>query len=198
MILKNKLSDDEIRRVAELHHTLLSDGFLASFGKDFLYVVYKQIYLAVDATIIVYISNSEVVGFIAGGIGLKNIYMQLLKHPVQLCSCIIPKLLKMSFMVKLYASLTRKIRKNNTKSEIMDAELYSICVTKEYQGSFVAEALYDGLCEFFKHSNKDAFMIVVGSKLSRAQSFYIKQGATPIGSLEQGFGKQSIIFKQSV
>ena len=77
-----------------------------------------------------------------------------------------------------------------------EAELYAICVTKKHQGSAVAETLYVSLCDFFKENNLDAFMIVVGSELSQAQHFYKKQGAEPVGTLEQGSGKRSIVFKQ--
>lgn len=196
MNLKKNLSDDEIRQVVELHYTLLADGFLASFGKDFLYLVYQQINSSGGSTIIVSCINSEVVGFIAGGKGLKNVYLKLFKHPVQICKLILPQILRKSTIIKLFLLLTRKIGKNTTTINMVEAELYSICVAKEYQGSDVAEVLYDRLCDFFRQSNEDAFMIVVGSGLSRAQSFYTKQGAKPIGNIEQGYGKKSIVFKQ--
>ena len=66
MSLKKNLSDDEVWQIAELHYNLLPDSFLASFGKDFLYLIYQKIKLSVGSTIIVYCINSEVVGFIAG------------------------------------------------------------------------------------------------------------------------------------
>lgn len=195
MILK-KISDIEIRQIAKLHYDLLGDGFLASFGEDFLYLVYQKINSTVGSTIIVYCAESRVVGFVAGGNGLKNIYLQLLKHPVQISKCVMPKLLQMSTAVKLYSLFTRKMGKNIIANKKINSELYSICVTKEYQGSGIAESLYAELCKFFKNSDKDAFVIVVGSELSRSQSFYRKQGAEPISRLEQGCGKHSVVFKQ--
>ena len=196
MSLKKNLSDDEVRQIAELHYNLLPDGFLASFGKDFLYLIYQKIKLSVGSTIIVYCINSEVVGFIAGGKGLKNVYLQLLKDPFRLCKSVLPQLLRKSTLIKLISLLTRKNGQNNTAFKMTEAELYSICVTKKYQGSPVAQTLYDGLSDFFKENNLDAFMIVVGSELSHAQRFYKKQGAEPVGILEQGSGKRSFVFKQ--
>lgn len=196
MSLKKNLSDDEVRQIAELHYNLLPDSFLASFGRDFLYLIYQKIELSVGSTIIVYCINSEVVGFIAGGKGLKNVYLQLLKNPLQLCKFVLPQLLRKSTVIKLLLLLIRKNGSNNTAFKMTDAELYSICVTKKHQGSAVAEALYVSLCDFFKENNLDSFMIVVGSDLSQAQRFYIKQGAVPVGILKQGSGKQSIVFKQ--
>ena len=196
MSLKMNLSDDEVRQIAELHCNLLPDGFLASFGKEFLYLVYQKINSSVGSTIIVYCINSEVVGFIAGGEGLKNVYLQLLKDPLRLCKYVLPQLLRKSTVIKLLSMLTRKNKQTNTAFKMTDAELYSICVMKNYQGSAVAQTLYEGLCDFFKENNLDAFMIVVGSELSQAQHFYKKQGAEPVGTLEQGSGKRSIVFKQ--
>lgn len=196
MSLKKNLSDDDVRQIADLHYNLLPDGFLASFGRDFLYLVYQKIKLSVGSTIIVYCVNSEVVGFIAGGDGLKNVYLQLVKDPLRLCKSVLPQLLRKSTVIKLLSLLTRKNGQNNTAFKLTDAELYSICVTKKYQGSAVAQTLYDGLRDFFKENNLDAFMIVVGSELSQAQRFYTKQGAEPVGILEQGSGKRSIVFRQ--
>lgn len=196
MSLKKNLSDDEVWQIAELHYNLLPDGFLASFGRDFLYLIYQKINSSVGSTIIVYCMNSEVVGFIAGGKGLKNVYLQLFKNPLRLCKFILPQLLRKSTVIKLLSLLTRKNGQNNNAFKMTEAELYAICVTKEHQGSAVAETLYVGLCDFFKEKNLDAFIIVVGSELSQAQRFYIKQGAEPVGILKQGSGKQSIVFKQ--
>lgn len=196
MSLKKNLSDDEVWQIAELHYNLLPDGFLASFGKDFLYLVYQKIRLSIGSTIIVYCIDSEVVGFIAGGKGLKNVYLQLLKDPLRLCKSVLPQLLRKSTSIKLLSLLTRKNGQNNSTFKMIEAELYSICVMKKYQGSEVAQTLYDSLREFFKENNLDAFMIVVGSELSQAQRFYKKQGAKPVGTLEQGSGKRSIVFKQ--
>lgn len=196
MSLKKNLSDDEVRQIAELHYNLLPDGFLASFGIDFLYLIYQNIKLSAGSTIIVYCINSEVVGFIAGGKGLKNVYLQLLKDPLRLCKSVLPQLLRKSTLIQLLSLLTRKNRQNNTAFRMIEAELYSICVTKKYQGSAVAQTLYEGLRDFFKENNLDAFIIVVGSELSQAQHFYKKQGAEPVGTLEQGSGKRSIVFKQ--
>jgi len=196
MSLKKNLSDNEVRQIAELHYKLLPDGFLASFGIDFLYLIYQRIKLSVGSTIIVYCINSEVVGFIAGGNGLKNVYLQLLRDPLQICKSVLPQLFRKSTLIKLLSLLTRKSGQNNTAFKMTEAELYSICVMKKYQGSAVAQTLYDGLRDFFKENNLDAFIIVVGSELSQAQRFYKKQGAEPVGTLEQGSGKQSIVFKQ--
>ena len=196
MSLKKNLSDDEVWQIAELHYNLLPDSFLASFGIDFLYLIYQRIKLSVGSTIIVYCINSEVVGFIAGGNGLKNVYLQLLRDPLQICKSVLPQLFRKSTLIKLLSLLTRKSGQNNTAFKMTEAELYSICVMKKYQGSAVAQTLYDGLRDFFKENNLDAFIIVVGSELSQAQRFYKKQGAEPVGTLEQGSGKQSIVFKQ--
>ena len=131
MSLKKNLSDDDIWQISNLHYELLSDGFLASFGRDFLYLVYQKIKLSAGSTIIVYSVNSEVVGFIAGGDRLRNVYWQLLKDPLSLCKFLLPQLLRKSCIIKLLSLLTRKNMQDKTAFNLADAELYSICVSKK-------------------------------------------------------------------
>ena len=69
--------------------------------------------------------------------------------------------------------------------KLLNAELYAICVLEPYQGSHSADHLYEGLCCYFKKLEIDAFMIVVGANLQRAQRFYTKRGAIPIGVLNR-------------
>ena len=198
MKLKSNLSDNDIWQMADLHFVLLHNGFLASLGRDFLYLVYQQINLSNRSTIIVALHNSKVIGFISGGTGLKDIYFRLLKKPLRLARAVLPSLLRKSTVAKLFSLLTRNIGKNAAKINKFDAELYSICVLEQYHGSNVANDLYKELCDYFTSLKIDAFMIVVGAELKRAQRFYKKQGAFPTGSLEQGYGKRSIIFKHII
>ena len=198
MNLKSQLSEEEIRQVAELHFTLLNDGFLASFGKDFLYLLYQELNLSCGSTIIVSYENSRIIGFISGGTGLKNVYIRLLKNPLRLLMAILPQLLKKHTLLKLFSLLNRKRLRSKGGLKTLDAELYSICVMEQYQGSTVAKQLYKQLCNYFAKMDIDEFMIVVGDKLFRAKKFYIKQGAVPIGLLKQGHGKKSVIFKHKM
>lgn len=79
---KGDLPDNRSRQISELHYYLLHEGFLSSFGKDFLHLIYQQINASRGSSIIAACRNSEVVGFIAGGIGYLVVHFQLVAATV--------------------------------------------------------------------------------------------------------------------
>lgn len=191
-----KISEGELYQVSDMHFNLLGDGFLASLGRDFLYLLYKEIYVSDSATLIVVREGNLVLGFISGGIGLKHIYVRLVKSPVKLIHTIVPRLVNRRMLAQLISVLLRNKRVRYNGKPQTSAELYSICVPREYQGTGLADELYLKLSQYFADNNIDEFLIFVGEKLARAQSFYIRKGAVRVGSLEQGAGKMSVIFSQ--
>jgi ribosomal protein S18 acetylase RimI-like enzyme len=198
MIYKNELSKEDLQKVAELHYDLLGDGFLASFGVEFLYLLYREIYGNKKSTLIICRNGSQVSGFVAGGLSVKQIYFGLLKDPFNLVKVIVPKLIRQNTFKQLLAVLFRDKMVSDYNFNQSHAELYSICVAKEYHGTGIATELYTNLSEYFSSVNIDEFLIVVGEKLKRAQEFYQKQGAARIGNLSQGSGKSSILFMQRI
>ena len=193
-----KISEDELYQVASMHFSLLSDGFLASLGHDFLYLIYKEIYASDNATLIVTREGNLVSGYIAGGTGLKHIYLRLIKSPFKLIRTLLPKLWSMRIFVHLISVIFRNQRVNYNGKPQTSAELYSICVARKYHGTGVADELYLKLSQYFKNNDVDEFLIFVGENLDRAQSFYIKRGADKVGSVAQGAGKMSVIFSQKI
>lgn len=191
-----KISETELYQVSAMHFSLLRDGFLASFGADFLYLLYKEIYASDSATLIIVREGNFVSGFISGGTGLKHIYLRLLKSPVKLIRAIVPKLINRGTFVLLIGLIFRNKRVKYSSKKKTSAELYSICVAREYQGTGLAAELYMKLSKYFEDNNVDEFLIFVGDNLDRAQGFYIKSGAVKVGSLAQGAGKTSVIFSQ--
>lgn len=195
MSFKTTLTEEDIRQIARLHFNSLNNGLLASFGENFLYLLYQQIYAAEGSVIIASHNNSVVTGFIAGGISIKNIYINLLKHPLKLMIAVFPKLLVYETLTRVFSMLSRR---KNSKHIISDAELYSVCVLEECKGLGLGTKLYEELCIYFRKNGVDNFVIVVGTKLKRAQHFYKKKGASLIGVIDQGRGKSSHIYRQEL
>ena len=117
-------------------------------------------------------NNSVVTGFIVGGISIKNIYINLLKHPLKLMIAVLPKLLVYETLTRVFSMLSRR---KNSMHIISDAELYSVCVLEECKGLGLGTKLYEELCIYFRKNGVDNFVIVVGTKLKRAQHFSIKR-----------------------
>ena len=195
MNFKTTLTDEDIRQIASLHFNSLNNGLLASFGENFLYLLYQQIYAAEGSVIIASYNNSVVDGFIAGGTSIKNIYIKLLRHPLKLMIAIFPKLLVYETLPRIFSML---LRRKNSMHIIFNAELYSVCVLEECKGLGLGTNLYKELCTHFRKNGVDNFVIVVGAKLQSAQHFYQKQGASLIGVIDQGRGKSSHIYRQEL
>ena len=193
-----KISEDELYQVASMHFSLLKDGFLASLGHNFLYLIYKEIYASDSATLIVIREGNLVSGFISGGTGLKHIYMRLLKSPFKLVQTLLPNLWSRHIFLQVISVIFRNKRVNFDNKPQTSAELYSICVAEKYHGTGIADELYLKLSQYFKNNDVDEFLIFVGEKLDRAQRFYIKRGAAKVGSVAQGAGKMSVIFSQKI
>ena len=193
-----KISEDELYQIASMHLNLLSDGFLASLGHDFLYLLYKEIYRSDSATLIVAREGNLVSGFIAGGVGLKHIYLRLLKRPIKLTYTIVPKLLNRRIFAQFISVSLRNKRVNYDRTLQTSAELYSICVARKYHGAGISDELYLQLSKYFTDNDVKEFLIFVGEKLDRAHSFYLKKGASKVGSVSQGAGKMSLIFAQKI
>ena len=191
-----KLGQEDLKQVSDLHFDLLGAGFLATFGSDFLYLLYKEIYESKSAVLILAKKGNRVIGFIAGGLGLRHIYLGLLRSPLKLIVTLAPKLINRWIFIQLGSLILRSKKVTYTINQQTTAELYSICVAKDYQGTGTADELYMQLSQHFADNNIDEFLIFVGEKLARAQSFYIKKGAFRVGKLDQGAGKLSLILCQ--
>ena len=194
--MTNKLSQNDLIQIADLHYSSLDNGFLALLGKKFLILIYSHIYKSKNSVIYIYRLDGKIIGFITGGLGLKEVYLSLMKNPIKLLYVLSWNLFKLDNVVKILLLIMRKHNVQSNEFKSIDAELYSIVVHKDYWGKGVAKILYKKLSNYFLHEGLVAFIIVVGNKLERAKNFYLQQGAHPIGILTQGRGKNSIIFKQ--
>ncbi|MDC1209228.1 hypothetical protein N8005_07845, partial [Litorivicinus sp.] len=54
-------------------------GFLTSLGEPFLALLYQAIDRDSHSTLIVELQNDRIIGFIAGGTGMKSVIKELLK-----------------------------------------------------------------------------------------------------------------------
>jgi ribosomal protein S18 acetylase RimI-like enzyme len=196
--MKHKLNESDFKQIALLHYASLGNGFLALLGCEFLYMLYKQIYHSKKSFIIVKRKNNKIIGFVAGGSGLRDVYVGLLKNPFKLFFVILPMLRKPSVFVKILFIVFRNSNINSCRIKLIDAELYSIVVQKDYRGSSIGKDLYKGICKYFYNCGVSDFCIVVGDNLIQAKKFYFTQGAIAIGSIKQGGDKTSTVFKQTI
>lgn len=181
-----------LRQVASLHAEGLKGGFLSSLGTEFLTLLYQAIDENENSILIVEMDGDRVSGFVAGGSGMKPIYMRMLSHFPQLLVALAPQLLSFA---KIRGILEIMLQSKGANSESQNTrlpghELLSIVVAPGYRGKGISEQLYQRLCAYFTERHIASFRILVGKELDTAHRFYLRMGAK--AEYETSFHKDTV------
>ena len=170
-----------LRAVARLHANCISQGFLSSLGSRFLTVLYRAIDRSDAAVLIVETNDSGVIGFVAGGSGMGQIYRRMLRDFPALIAALAPVLVQPS-KVKGIIEILRHGGRDRDET-LPPHELFSIAVAPAARGKGTADRLYRELCHYFRQQGAGAFRIVVGDSLAPAHRFYKRMGARPVSTI---------------
>lgn len=182
------------RQVAQLHIESIDQGFLSTLGEGFLALMYQSIDECTDSVLLVEKDGSgRVTGFVTGGIGMRPIYRQMLRHWPRLIRSLAPALINPG-KVKRILEILRRGRGENAPTDLPDHELLSIAVSPAARRGGVAQRLYTGLFEAFAAMGATSFQIVVGENLGPAHAFYQRMGAVPAAEISVHDGAKSIVY----
>jgi hypothetical protein len=163
--------------IARLHIKNIEQGFLSSLGENFLALLYQSIDQSSKSILIVTKKNNRVIGFVAGTLDIKDVYIQLLKTPTKLLASLIPQLTSFKKITSIF-SLIFYAEKNQ---KLPMEELLSIAIHKDFRGQAYATNLFNKLVAYFTNNNVKDFKILVGESLHNAHRFYNKMGAINSG-----------------
>ena len=169
-------SDRCYKAVARIHMKSINLGFLTSLGEDFLVLLYRAIDRDPLSVLIIERKNNQVVGFVAGGTGMRSIFKELLKDWVQLTRVLLPSVFRSSVLRKIF-DLVWLAGRSKPIVNVPKAELLSIAVDPDSRSEGVGIKLYRSLETYFLAEGHEAFCIVVGDALEQAHKFYLKAGA---------------------
>jgi len=184
---------DRYRHVAMLHAANIERGFLATLGLPFLALMYQAIDEVPEAVLITEEQDDRVLGFVSGGLGMRPIYRQLLRHPLRLATSLAPSLLRPA-RLKRILDIVAYGRKTDGEASLPHAELLSIAVDPAARGTGVSERLYARLVREFALRGVGAFRITVGDSLARAHAYYRRMGALAVGREEVHAGEGSVVY----
>lgn len=185
------------RQVAQLHIANIDRGFLSTLGIGFLSLLYQALDEGEDSMLLTIERDGRVVGFAAGGTGMRPVYRRMLRRAPRLALALLPVLLSPKRAWRIIEIL-RYSRSSEQSSAWPRAELLSIALDPAYRGQHLAEVLYQRLAELFKRRGVAEFKIVVGSPLGPAHKFYQRMGAVPIAKTEVHQGESSIVYSQQL
>ena len=191
------LERSDYAELARIHSSCIDLGFLSSLGLGFLSLLYEAIDADDNSHLILEKKEGSVIGFVAGGRGMKSIYRKLLIRLPRLLVALFPAMLNPRKVSKII-ELLFFAKKQNPVSSSPEAELFSIAVIQSARGSGLAQKLYNALGERFFQDGESAFCIVVGENLNQAHRFYQKMGAVPFAQVSVHKGQSSTLYRQDL
>ena len=108
------------REIARLHIECIEDGFLPTLGEAFLALLYEAIDVDPNNALIVESKNGKVIGFVAGGSGMRSIYYQMLKRWPRLFHSLVFSLLNPCKLKKIFEVIFNNSKKCTQISESKD------------------------------------------------------------------------------
>ncbi len=185
-------------RIAEIHIGCIEKGFLSSLGASFLALLYQAIDESDNSTLILAEEEGRIIGFVAGTLGIKQVYRTMTEYWGRLFFALAPSLFSARKLRRILEVLLYSKDPGIPGQDVPSAELLSISVVKEYRGKQHADRLYQEVIKFFKSRATSRFKITAGESLTAAHSFYRRMGAKAIGKIEVHKGENSILFVQEV
>jgi len=192
-----RLKTSDYIEVARIHSTCIDLGFLSSLGLSFLALLYEAIDADEKSILILEKKNNQVVGFVAGGRGMKSIYRKMLLRFPRVFISLFPSMLNPKKVAKIVELLFFGTKQKSLPS-CPQAELLSIAVIDSARGGGLAQKLYKSLGQKFFQEGESAFCMVVGETLTPAHFFYQKMGATPLAQLSVHKGQSSTLYRQDL
>ena len=158
-------------KIAMIHKTEISGGFLSSLSLAFLKSFYLALIESPSGFCIVAKEDSEIVGFVSGTTHLNAFYAYFLsRYFLQSFFILLPK---------LFSSLKRIIetlRYPKKEDSLPKAELLTIAMVSTFQGKGIGGLMPQPFISEMKKRNITVFKVVVGESLPNAIAFYEKNG----------------------
>jgi len=186
--------EEDATQIANLHYNYISWGFLSTLGADLLKCLYKSLILFPRGVVLVAINDGNIAGFVSAVLALKEYYLYFSKKCLlKIMTIIAFKLLNLSNLRKILENLFYPSKRSEIKN-LPKAELLTIVVAKDYQGTNAATSLFQHLREWFKNKGVKEFTTTVGERNLRSAKFFKKMGCELVGTIEIHKGDVSKIF----
>jgi len=165
---------NECCRVAKIHCQEIKWGFLSQLGERFLCYFYEAVIDSSNAFLIIAQKDDSIIGFISGCSNLNKLYQEFVrKYSFKAFPVLLRRIFNSIIIKKIFEII--KYSKQREKN-LPEAELLTIAVSKNFQGSGIAQKLLEKFISEMKRRGIWQFKVIVGEKLSRAVRFYEKSG----------------------
>ena len=163
-----------LRQAADLHYEDLSyRSFITSFGRNFLYQLYKGILLCRLGFFVFANSDSRVKGFVLGCTDSTKLMSVIFRRFWIFAKSIIPVILKNPALItKLFETIFYS-RKEGVK---IKAELLVIAVEAKSRSKSIGSILVEKLNNEFKKQGILEYKVTAHKEMNKSNNFYLKNG----------------------
>ncbi len=177
------MTDQQADAVAALHIHAIERGFLSKLGPKLLADLYRTVERSGMGLVFVALDeNGREVGFVSGSTAPRRMYRWVFLRRGWLYALWLSRhFLRWSMLTGLVRSALIPSRMGG---DYPVPELLSMGVREEVRGSPVARDLLAALLAEFRARNCPQIKLIVGTKLARAQAFYLKNGFRQVGIMD--------------
>ncbi len=168
----------DARRVAELHATRITTGFLTRLGPRFLQLLYRRAATSPHAFVLVAEERELVAGFVAGASHLGRFYRSfLLRDGLAAAVVTAPRL------ARSLGKVVETLRYPATTSELPVAEILATAVDGSFTGNGVGRGLVEAGTAEFGRRGVSAAKVVAGCDNEAAIRLYERCGFAPVARI---------------
>jgi ribosomal protein S18 acetylase RimI-like enzyme len=178
----------DLARVAELHATCVTDGFLPTLGQPFLRRLHRRCLLDTDAALLVAECDARVTGFLAAVVDVGRFYKRfLIRDGVVAATLAAPRL----------AQSTRRIletlRYPGTTAELPAAEILAVAVDPAIRARGVGRSLVASAQRVLASRSVAKVKVVAAATNARALNLYEQSGFVRRAEVEVHAGTSSVV-----
>ncbi len=179
-------TEADIPRVAELHATRISEGFLSSLGLPFLRRLYRRVARTPDSFLLVDERDAMVAGFVAGVADLSALYRTfLLRDGVIAAVAAAPR------VVRAVPRVIETLKYPTTTADLPTAEILAVAVDPARSGQGIGTALVRAATAEFAQRSITAAKVVTTADNHAAIAMYEAAGYRAAAGLEMHPGRES-------
>jgi ribosomal protein S18 acetylase RimI-like enzyme len=190
-------SEADTKRLAHLHATRITDGFLASLGPAFLDRLYRRIVRSTEsfAYVVTDDTDQHVAGFAAATTDVGKLYRSFaLRDGLVAGAAAAPQLLRS------WRRVLETVRyPAHEAADLPDAEILAVAVEESAGGRGLGKQVVDAGTRRLAELGEDAVKVVAGSDNVAALRLYESCGFTPRARIEvhEGVSSEVLVWNSS-
>lgn len=162
---------EDAPRLAELHCTRISEGFLASLGPRFLARLYRRVVRSRDAFAVVVERDDAVVGFCAAASDVRRFYLEFLVRDGVFAALSAPLQI-----VRATPRVVETLRYPAATGDLPHAEVLAVATDAGVAGQGLGGALVRAATDRLQTRGCPEVKVVLGATNERAQRMYARGG----------------------